>query len=168
MRVSLYWRQVAEQVESLERAGKVSKVYHESVSSSGEEAMDAIKRMNEKSYKLVKAKCAAGATVQALEDKDSLDEYLDWSMCLSVVGRSQNVVRKIIDFREEAAKRREEHISKRINETLKENEAAMLIMTDENRMRIQPKLSSDIQVFWFIRQLSTMFSAGSETTCQNK
>ena len=33
------------------------------------------------------------------------------------------------------AKRREEHISKRINETLKENEVGMLIMTDENRMR---------------------------------
>ena len=68
--VSLYWRQVAEQVENLKKAGKVSKVYYESVSSSGEEAMDTIKRMDEESYKLVKAKCAAGTTIQALEDKD--------------------------------------------------------------------------------------------------
>jgi hypothetical protein len=146
-KVSLFWRQVVEQVENLEKAGKVSKVYHESITSSGEEAMDTIKRMNKKSYELVKAKCEAGATLQVIEDKDSLDEYLDWSMCLSVVGRSRNVFKKIIDFQEEAAEKREEYISNRINETLKENEAGILLMTDEIRMRIQPKLSSDIRTF---------------------
>lgn len=146
-KVSLYWQQVSEQVESLEKAGKVSHIYHESVSTRGEEAMKMIKRMNEKSYGLVKAKCKVGATLQALEDKILLDEYLDWSLCMSVVGRSQKVLKQVADFQTEAAIKREEHISKKINETLKENEAGMLIMTDENRIRIQPKISSDIQVF---------------------
>jgi hypothetical protein len=146
-KVSLYWQQVSEQVESLEKAGKVSHVFHESVFRSGEEAMNMIKRMNEKSYGLVKAKCKAGATLQALEDKNLLDEYLDWSLCISVVGRSQNVLEQVAGFQAEAAIKREEHISKKINETLRENEAGMLIMTDENRIRIQPKISSDIQVF---------------------
>jgi hypothetical protein len=52
------------------------------------------------------------------------------------------VFKKIVDFQEEARIHLE-----RINETLKENEAEMLIMTDENRMRIQPMISSDIRVF---------------------
>lgn len=146
-KVSLYWQQVSEQVESLEKAGKVLHVYHESVSRSGEEAINMIKRMNEKSYELVKAKCKAGATLQALEDKSFLDEYLDWSLCMSVVGRSQKVLKQVAGFQAEAAIKREEHMSKKINETLRENEAGMLIMTDENRIRIQPKISSDIQVF---------------------
>ena len=121
--------------------------YAPSIAFDGEEAKEMIKRINEKSYALVKDKCAAGATLQALEDKDLLDEYLDWSMCLSVVGRSPDVFKKIVTFQEEAAKKREEYMSERINETLGENEAGILFMTNETRMRIQPKLSSDIKVF---------------------
>lgn len=143
----LYWEQVADHLRGLERAGKVRKVYHEGVFQAGEEGLKAIKQMNEKSYQLAKSKCDEGAELQALEDKEAFNEFTDWLMCLSVVGRSQKVASKVLEFFREASEKRDEHVVKHISETLKDGEAGMLIMSDEYRMRIQPKLPRDIQVF---------------------
>ncbi|MBS7251893.1 MAG: hypothetical protein KIH08_15080 [Candidatus Freyarchaeota archaeon] len=144
---NLYWDQVAEHVNGLEKAGRVSKIYHEGIFSSGEEGLDAIKEFNERSYQLVKSKCEQGAELQALEDRDIFNEYTDWLMALSVVGRSKKVADKVLEYYRDASDRRDEHVAKRINETLKEGEAGMLIMSDEYRMHIQTQLQPDIQVF---------------------
>jgi hypothetical protein len=144
---NLYWDQVAEHINGLEKAGKVSKIYHEGIFSSGEEGLEAIRQFNEKSYQLVKSKYEQEAEIQALEDRDLFDEYTDWLMALSVVGRSKKVADKVLEYYRDVSDRRDEHIVKKINETLKEGEAGMLIMSDEYRMHIQPQLSTDIQVF---------------------
>ena len=146
-KVSLYWKQANEQVSNLEKVGKITCVYHESITSNGESAMNAMKRINEKCYQFVKAKLEQGARLEVVEDRETLDEYLDWSICLSVIGRSQKVVNQIIDFQGKVAKRRYDHIAKRIKETLEDDEAGLLIMTEENRMSLQSYLPSDIQVF---------------------
>ncbi len=127
----LYWDQVAEQIEGLERAGNISKIYHEAVFLSGEEGLEDIRQLNEKSYQLAKSKSGQGAKLQALEDRDLFNEYTDWLMALSVVGRSKKVANKILEYYREVSDRRDEHVTKQINETLKEGEAGMLIMSDE-------------------------------------
>jgi hypothetical protein len=144
---NLYWNQVAEHINGLEKAGRICKIYHEAVFQSGEEGLDAVKQLNEKSYQLVKSKLDQGAEIQALEDRDLFNEYTDWLMALSVVGRSKKVADKILEYFREVSDRRDEYIVKRINETLKTGEAGLLIMSDEYRMHIQPQLSPDIQVF---------------------
>lgn len=144
---NLYWDQVAEHINGLEKAGKVNKIYHEAVSSSGEEGLEAIKQLNEKSYQLAKSKTEQGAQLEALEDKELLNEYTDWLMALSVVGRSKKVADKLLEYYREASDRRDEHVTKQINKTLKENEASMLIMSDEYRIHIQTQLPPDIQIF---------------------
>jgi guanylate kinase len=68
-------------------------------------------------------------------------------MALSVVGRSKKVAEKILEYYRDASERRDEHVTKQINETLKEGEAGMLIMSDEYRMHIQTQLPPDIQIF---------------------
>lgn len=143
----LYWDEVAEHVNGLEKAGRVSRVYHEAVFLSGVEGLEAVKQLSEKSYELVKSKCDQGAELEALEDRDLFDEYTDWLMALSVVGRSKKVADKVLEYYREVSDRRDEHVAKRIDETLKVGEAGLLIMSDEYRMHIQPQLSSDIQFF---------------------
>lgn len=144
-KLDLYWNQATEHINNLEKAGKVSKIYYESISSSNEDALKEIKQIDERSYKLVKVKFDQGAEIISLEDKEVFNEYMDWSICLSVISRSKNVFAKVLEFYEEAHKKRIEHITKRINETLNDGEAGLLIMNDDDRSRIQ--FSSDIEVF---------------------
>jgi hypothetical protein len=54
---------------------------------------------------------------------------------------------KILEFYKDALKRRFEGNAKTIDDTLKNGEAALLVMTDENRMQLQSYLPSDIEVF---------------------
>ena len=146
-KVRLFWQQATKQISDLERTGKTSYLFIESITSDGEAVMDLVKQINEEVYHIVEEKCAQGAKLVVIEDKESFDEHLDWSMCLSVVRRSQKVVNQIIKFHGKAAQKRYEHIAQRIDDTLEDDQAGLLIMTDDNRLRLQPHLPSDIQVF---------------------
>ncbi len=141
-----YWSQVKENIEKLERTGKTSKIYHEVIFQAGKEGLDLIKQQNKKSHQLAKSKISQGATLIGLEDNALLAEYLDWGLCLSMV-RSREVASKIQEFYLEAEKKRDDYIVKQIDDTLKNGEAGVLLMKDESRIRIQPKLTADIHVF---------------------
>ena len=145
--INQYWTQVEEHVNMLEKVEKISKIYFESISVSGEEAMQIIKEENEKAYKLVKIKYESGGQLQALEDGELFNERMDCMVCMAVVGRSHTVLAKISKFFEEANKKRDDHIAKQIVGTLKEDEAGMLVMNDQDRVRIQSQFPSDIHVF---------------------
>ncbi|MCW3981642.1 MAG: hypothetical protein NWE81_00775 [Candidatus Bathyarchaeota archaeon] len=142
-----YWKQVTEQIGNLENVGRIMQVYHETITSKGEQALNDTKSLNEKSYELVKAKCEAGAQLEAIEDQETFSEYLDWSVCLSVIGRSPKVAREVASFHKTVAEKRVEGMAKKIDELLRDGEAALLIMADENRIRLQGKLPPDIQIF---------------------
>jgi hypothetical protein len=106
-----------------------------------------VKQLGEECYQIVKKKVDKGAKLVAVENAEILNELMDWSLCLSVVRRSQKVFTKVLEFHQEAGDRRNKEIAKKIDESLKKNNCGLLLMTDENRMQIQPILSSDIQVF---------------------
>jgi hypothetical protein len=146
-RVSQYWKQAIEQVDNLEKVGRITSIYVESIAASGDSAINALKQLSEQCYQLVKVKREQGGKLEVAENRKTLDEYVDWSMCLSVVGRSQEVVNKVIAFHEKAAKKRLGQIAERIDRTLKDDEAGLLIMADENRVRLQGHLPSDMQIF---------------------
>ena len=95
---------------------------------------------------LIKSKLDYGAKIEALEDSELFNEYIDWGMCLSIA-RTKNVAEKILQFYTEVSKKRDDHIIKVISETLKNGEIGMMLARDENRMRIQPRLPDNIHVF---------------------
>jgi hypothetical protein len=142
-----YWSQVTEQLDNLEKTGKITQIYHETITSNGEHALEGLKALNERSFELVKTKCAAGARIEGIEDQETFSEYLDWSMCLSVIGRSAKVAREVAGFHKAVAERRIQGMAEKIDGLLGKDEAALLIMADENRIRLQQKLQSDIQIF---------------------
>ena len=145
--IDLFWREAGKQIDDLERAGKISYVFYETVTKDGEAGLEMVKQISEQSSSIVKEKMGEGAELVIMEDEEILDEFLDWSICLSVVRKSQKVQKKILEFYRDALKRRFERNAKTIDDTIKNGEAALLIMTEENRMQIQSYLPSDIEVF---------------------
>ncbi len=73
-----------------------------------------------------------------------LTEFIDWTRCLAVGLQNQNVFTRIYEFYAEASKKRNEHIAKQIDDTLKADEIGILLMREGH----QVQLPSDIQVFY--------------------
>jgi len=145
--IDLFWREVAAQITDLEKAGRVSYVFYESVTTDGDAGLQVVKQISDQSYDIVKEKLGQGAEFVVIEDEQVLDEFVDWSICLSVVRKSQKVLNKILELFRDVSKRRFEGNAKIIDDTLKKGEAALLVMNDENRMQLQSYLPSDIEVF---------------------
>jgi hypothetical protein len=140
----LYWEQTTEHIGNLEaKLGKVSRVYHESISLGGEDGLKIMERLNPKSYQIAKQNCQDNAKFEVIEDRELAEESMDWERCLLLGFMSEKVARKVSEFYVEAHRKRYEHISKRIDETLKAGEIAVLFIREGHMVQF-PK---DIEVF---------------------
>lgn len=145
IKLNKYWEQVEQQVTELSsKLGKVNKMFHELIASSGEDGLKILEDLNNSSYKIVKACLDKKANLEAFEDDEVLTEYMDWSRCLLGGLQNPKVITKIYEFYTDIGKKRNESLSKKIDETLKENEIG-LVMLRENH---QVQFPSDIQVFY--------------------
>jgi len=141
---NLYWEQVNEHIANLEsKIGKVSHVYHESISAPGEEGLKATEKLNSSSGRLAREKCRGGAVLEATEDNEVVEESLDWERFLLMGFISQKVANMVSEFYIEALKKRYEHIARRIDEMLKDNEVGVLFIREGHMVQF-PK---DIEVF---------------------
>lgn len=144
-KVFRYWDQVESQLTNLEsKLGTVKKVYHELVPVGGEEGGKIIEELNSTSYGIVKARLDKGAELEPLEDADLLTESMDWTKCLAVGLQNQKVFEKVYEFYTEANRKRNEHIAKMINDTLKEGESGIVLMREGH----QVQFPADIEVFY--------------------
>jgi hypothetical protein len=140
-----YWEQVGKQLDELAlKLGSIDKIYHELIDAPGEAGVNAIHELNEKSYNVIKSWTDQAAVFEALEDTEILTEYMDWNRCLMIGLQSTKVMNKIYDSYVETGKKRNEHLSKKIDETLKENEIGVLMMRENHQVQIP----GDIQVFY--------------------
>jgi len=140
----LYWTQVAEHIVNLEaKIGTVSRVYHESISLGGEDGLKIMEQLNSKSCQISKQKCQDGAKLEVIEDKELAEETIDWERCLFIGFLSNKVARKVSEFYIEAARQRYEHISKKIDETLKADEIAILFLREGHLVQFP----QDIEIF---------------------
>jgi hypothetical protein len=140
-----YWEQVESQIASLEvKLGQVNRIYHELVPQTGEKGIEDLKQLNAGSLPILQKRVEKGAVLEAVEDSDILTELMDWSRCLSMGLQSQKVFSAIYGFYTEANKRRNEHISKIIGESLKENEVGILIMEEGHHVQFP----ADVRIFY--------------------
>jgi hypothetical protein len=143
-KVELYWKQVDEHLNNLEqKIGRISKVYHESISSDGTQGLNVIEQLNEKAYPLIKRRCEQGAELQATEDMDLFTQSLDWGNCLRIV-MSGAVFQKVSEFYREVTEKRFNHIAQRIDKTLKDEETGALFISEGHLVQFP----STIQVFY--------------------
>ena len=143
-KLELYWRQVREQVVNLEsKIGKATCIYHESLTAGGEDGLKILDRLNPPSKQITQEKCQNGAQLEVIEDQELVEESMDWERHLFMGFISEKVARTVTTFFAEVSHRRYEYIAKRINETLKENEAAILIIREGHMVQFP----ADIEVF---------------------
>jgi hypothetical protein len=141
---NLYWEQVNEHIANLEsKIGKVSHVYHESITVAGEEGLKVMAKLNPSSGRLAREKCQSGAVFEATEDKEVVEESLDWERFVLMGFISQKVANMVSEFYIEALRKRYEHIARRIDEMLKDNEVGVLFIQEGHMVQF-PK---DIEVF---------------------
>lgn len=140
-----YWEQVDSQIAGLEdKLGPVKHIFHEMVPESGEEGFKTLQQMKVNSFQIIQKRVEKGALFEAVEDHDILLELMDWSRCLSIGLQSQKVFSTIYEFYNEAVKKRNESISKKIDELLKNDDSAILFMGEGHHVQFP----SDARVFY--------------------
>jgi len=139
-----YWSEAAQQAEKLEAAGRIRKIFCENLSVSGEKAFDILSKLNERALQFIKKKVEEGAVLLPIESEEIFGQFLDWGNCLSIV-RTHEVFTKILEFYTEFGEKRIEHAKHTIESNLLEGEAGLLIMRDEDRMKLQ--LLAEIEIF---------------------
>jgi hypothetical protein len=140
-----YWQQVEKQIAELSsKLGEVNVIYHELIAVSGKEGVASLKELDGQGYKVVKANLDKKARLEALEDADLLTEFMDWSRCLVIGLQNPKVISTVYNSYSEVARKRNEAIARKIDETLKENEIGIMLMRENH----QVQFPSDIQVFY--------------------
>jgi hypothetical protein len=126
-----YWQQATEMISRLEgKLGNATVILHESVTDTGEYGNKIIKELNPKSHALCEARIKSGGSLLSFEDPVLLAEVMDWERCLMIGFISENVARKVYDSFHEASKLRYQHISKAIDELLKDGDIALLFIRE--------------------------------------
>lgn len=140
-----YWEQIKKQLAELEsKLGGVNRIFHELVPASGEEGCRVIKDLNEESQALVLAAMEKGACLEALEDAEILTEFMDWNRCLLIGLQNAKVIAHVYNSYIESGKKRNENISRKIDEALDDDEIGILLMRENHQVQFPP----DIQVFY--------------------
>ena len=88
-------------------------------------------------------RCQSGAQLEAVEDEELTDESLDWERHLLLGFVSRKVAKTVSDFFLEASRKRYEYIASRIDETLEDNEVAVLFIREGHMLQFPP----DLEVF---------------------
>lgn len=142
--VAKYWEEVDRQIEKIEIAGRAQKIFCELIYQQGDEALEALDKINARMVRIIRRKLGEGSTLIPLEDRDILGQYTDWGNCLRVVF-TREVFARVLEFYQEFSEKRIQHVLNVIDTNLSEAEAGLLFMKDDDRARIQfPK---DIEVF---------------------
>ena len=139
-----YWKEVGDHLDKLEIAGKVSKIFCESIYMTGEKSMKVLNAMNPMLSKIVQKKIDAGGKLLPLESQDIFGAYIDWNNCHMVV-RTPKVDEIIHKYLKEAVRERFEYIKSVLKENIAEGEAILLIMREEDREFL--KLPEGIELF---------------------
>lgn len=140
----LYWEQVAQQIENLElKVGNVTHIYHESISIGGDPGLEILEKLNPQSHHIVKQKCQDNAQLETVEDRQLAEESMDWERCMLIGFMSDKVARQVSEAYIEAHRRRYEFISKKIDDTLKHDETAILFIREVHLVQFP----NDIEVF---------------------
>ncbi len=143
-RCDRYWRQVCEQLTNLEsKAGTATHIYHESVYEKGDAGLALIEKTHRFSHNLAKERCANGAILEAMEDRDLAAELTDWERFM-LMGFASSKVRELVgDLYTQALKRHNEHVVSQIDATLGSGEAGILFIREGHGLQFP----QDIEVF---------------------
>lgn len=141
---TLYWKQAQEHIRNLEsKMGTVDLIYHESVTIAGDKGLEIMEKLSPISCEITKVRCQSGAKLEVIEDEELTEETMDWERHFMMGFISNKVAKTVSELYAEASRKRYEHIANRINETLGEDNSAILFIRENHRVQFP----SDIEVF---------------------
>lgn len=142
--VEKYWNEALSHVEKLEKLGHVTKIFVETIFIEGESAVDVIRETNPYLYPLIEKKISQGAIVIGIEDPEIFGEFIDWGNCLRIV-KTASVMQRVFEFFNNVNQKRIGYIKNKIINSLQEGESAILILTDNERVKLD--LPQDVEIF---------------------
>jgi len=143
-RCERYWLQVGDQLANLEaKAGAARHIYHEAMYEGGDAGLALLKSVHPFSHGIAAARCANGAILEALEDRELAAEVSDWERFMMMGYASRKVGELVSDLYTQALKKRNEYVLSVIDTTLGAGEAGVLFVGEGHRLQFP----SDIEVF---------------------
>ncbi len=140
-----YWSEVRDAIANLERSlGKVSRIYHEMIYVKDDDAVAMLESLNPHGSVFIQAMRSGSATLEAAEDREVVEEHIDWQRILSIGLMSQKISTMAIEGFNNTLQQRFDRIGERIGETLQDGETAVLFIREDHRVQFP----SDIQVFY--------------------
>ncbi len=123
-----YWSAVKAQVERhAMTSGPVKRVFVETVTGRGEDAIVQLQQMNAQGASFVRGLVANGATVEEFENAELLAELIDWGQCASQSLMSDKVREVVQAGQVEAAGVRDDHLQKRLNDAIQDDDVAVVL-----------------------------------------
>ena len=134
--IAAYWEEAFVQVRKLEGTlGTVRHVFHEGSVGEGEESARVLEQGNPAGFPHVNAVVERGATLEPTEDVDLLAETLDLHRCIAVVHASRSVQERLLEWFEEARRRRYAFIARRISEAMEPDSVGLLVISPDHRVQ---------------------------------
>ena len=126
--LSNYWSAVKTQVNRhAMTSGPIRRVFIETVTGRGEDAVVQLQQMNPQGASLVRGLVASGAIVEEFEDTELLAELIDWGQCASQNLMSDKVRTVVQSGQIEAAGVRDDHLRKRLNDAIGDDETSVVL-----------------------------------------
>ena len=143
--IGRYWKEISLQVDSLENGlGSVNHIFHETLTSSGDEALEYLDSVSPQCGEFVRRKIAAGAVLETTEDQEIFNETMDLQRCIMIPLQSHKVADQLRNWFDDGVHRRYEFISRKIDELMGSSEVGLLVINE----RHQVQFPSDVEVFY--------------------
>lgn len=144
-----YWTQVDAQIDNLEHGlGPVTQIYHEYIEEGGDPGIEILKSTGVGSLGITESRCAKGATLTQIEDRELLAATMDWELylrqLLSFPFRSAAVTKHLHEWHTETIKARYDHILQSITTSLVVDEPGIIFISENHQLQFP----ADIQVFY--------------------
>ncbi len=105
-------------------SGRLNKIYRDRVCTAGNEALNQLRSMDSENYKAAKDLVDNGASIIATEDPILVGESEAWVEMF----KSQQLDTVVLELLQQNLEERAKYISKRIDETLEDNETGVLFI----------------------------------------
>ena len=127
-----YWSAVRNQLDrQMISSGPIKRVFAETVTGRGEDALVQLSQANPQAHSLVRYLVGNGATVEEFEDPELLSQLIDWGQCASQNLVSERVRNVVATGHAETAGQRDEHLTKRLNDAIGDDESALVLAVSE-------------------------------------
>lgn len=139
-----YWQQVDEMIAKLEaKLGSATAILHETLHVGGEEGLKTLEKLSPKSYGIISSRNIKEESLKCIEETSLLEEVMDWERCMMIGFLSEKVAKTVYEGFSEASRKRYQHLSKAVDDTLKDGDVALLFIREGHMVQFP----HDVDVF---------------------